>query len=164
MNKFFKITCVVLTLVLALTLLAACGGGEDAADVKGETQTWGEITLFVPEEYTLKGGDMFGEEAPNRLTLNKGESSFEYIMVGSGYTEDEAASSIDMTRSVNEGCEDIEITAGANTWTGVAYNSLGVDCVSVSAPIGDGYVLITSAGAAKDDAAFNKVLESIVVK
>jgi len=164
MKKFIKIACIVMILALTVTMFASCGGGEDSADVKGETQTWGDITLFVPEEYTLKGGDMFGDEVPNRLTLNKGESSFEYIMVGSGYTEDEVDSSIEMTRSINEGCEDIEIKAGANTWTGVAYNSLGVDCVSVSAPIGDGYVLITSAGAAKDDAAFNAVLESIVVK
>ena len=77
MKKFLKIMALALILALSVTALAACGGDSsadtgaaDASDgVAGETQTWGNITVFVPEGYTLNGGDMFDENDPDKLTI-----------------------------------------------------------------------------------------------
>jgi hypothetical protein len=171
MKKITKILALVLMLALTVTLFAACGGEKTDADgdsgdakVKGETQTWGNVTLFVPEEYTLNGGNVIDPEDPDVLTLNKGDSFRDYIMLSANFTEDNATSSIDTTRSLNDGAEDIEIAAGANTWKGVAYNASGVDCISVYANIGEGYVVVSSAGLTKDDAVLSAVLESVQVK
>ena len=172
MKKSTKIVSVVLMLVMAATLLAACGGG-NAADTdggnggsgaKGETQTWGNITVFVPEGFTLNGGDMFDKEDPDKLTLNKDGSSYEYFMVTAGFTQDNAEMSIEGTRQANEGTEDVEIKVGDVTWKGVAYTWSSLDEVVVAAPMGEGYVLFTSSGHGKDDATFKAVLESLTVK
>ncbi|MBR6916982.1 MAG: hypothetical protein IKN38_02240 [Clostridia bacterium] len=175
MKKLTKILALALMMALVVTVFAACGdkkeGAEtadnagEAASAKGETQTWGNITIFVPDDYKLTGGDMFDAENPDKLTLNtKSDSSFEYVMVSANFTEDNAVMSLDTTRELNEGCEDVEITAGANKWTGVAYNSLGVDCVALYAQIGEGYVVLNSSGMGKDNASLKAILESIVVK
>ena len=165
--KITKIIALVLVLIMTATLFAACGGsdvGDNGDDVKGETQTSGNITIFVPEGFTLKGEDMFGDEDPNKLTLSKDGSSFDYFMVSAGFTQDNAEMSIEGTRSANEGCEDVEIKVGDVTWTGVAYTWSSVDVVVVTAPMGEGYVLFTSSGHGKDDATCKTVLESITLK
>ena len=162
MKKYIKIFALVLALIMTATMFASCGG--DSSDVKGETQTSGNITIFVPEGFTLKGEDMFGDEDPNKLTLSKDGSSFDYFMVSAGFTQDNAEMSIEGTRSANEGCEDVEIKVGDVTWTGVAYTWSSVDVVVVTAPMGEGYVLFTSSGHGKDDATFKTVLESITLK
>ncbi len=171
MKKFLKIIALVMMLTLVVTVFASCGDKKEGSDegaseasAKGETQTWGNITIFVPEGYTLNGGDMFDSENPDKLTLNKEGSSYDYVMISANFTEDNAVSSIDTTKEMNEGSEDVEITAGANTWKGVAYNASGVDCISLYAKIGEGYVVLSSAGMSKDDATFKTVLESINVK
>ncbi|MBQ7715276.1 MAG: hypothetical protein IJT70_05340 [Clostridia bacterium] len=171
MKKILKIFAVVMVLALVVTVFAACGDKKEgtdedgsADDAKGATQTWGNITIFVPEGYTLNGGDMFDKEDPDKLTLNKEGSSYDYVMVSANFTEDEATTSIDTTKSFNDGCEDVEITAGANTWKGVAYNASGVDCISLYAQIGEGYVVLSSGGMSKDDATFKTILGSITVK
>ena len=92
MKKLTKILALALMMALVVTVFAACGdkkeGAEtadnagEAASAKGETQTWGNITIFVPDDYKLTGGDMFDAENPDKLTLNtKSDSSFEYVMV-----------------------------------------------------------------------------------
>ncbi len=172
MEKYVRIFALVLALIMAATVFASCGGdssadsagGNDSSDAKGETQTWGNITVFVPEGFALKGGDMFDDEDPDKLTLSKDGSSFDYFLVTAGFTQDNAEMSIEGTRSANEGCEDVEIKVGDVTWKGVAYTWSSLDIVVVTAPMGEGYVLFTSSGHGKDDATFKAVLESLTVK
>ena len=59
-----KIIAVLMVLMLTLSL-CACG----SSSLKGEEQTWGNISVFVPEGWNLTGGDLLDENDPDKLSL-----------------------------------------------------------------------------------------------
>ncbi len=168
MKKYLKILAILLVFVLSATVFAACGeSGDDTGDsgetVKGETKTGGNITIFVPEGFTFENKDGFGDESANDAKLTNDSSVFDYFMLKVNWSEESVNSSIETSRSLNDGAEDVEITAGDVTWKGIAYNSLGYDMVIVYAPMGSGYSYFTACSHTKDDATLKAILESIKV-
>ena len=196
MKQFIKVLALILALVLAIGVLAACGdkksdddkttsGSKDTKDaekvdgtkeatdtepaetndteIKGETETWGRYTVFVPEGYALKGGDAFDENNEKSFNLNGDEGFFNYFMFNL-YNEDSAKMSVETTKESNEGAEDVEIEFGGVKWIGVAYESMDIPCFSMYADFGnDEFVLVSGASNAYDSDLVNAVLSSIVV-
>ena len=178
MKKFFKLAAVLMTLALVVGMFAACGGGStvsgdtgaagtpDAPDapasVAGSTEEHGYYTVLVPEGYTLVHEDVFGDNNPDSFTINLEDSSFTYFMF-SMYDADNAQSSIEITKEMNDGAEDVSVEYGGVTWTGVAYNSLGIDCFSLYGAYGENYVLVSGAGNAYDSEITSAVLGSLTV-
>ena len=176
MKNFAKIFAFMLVLALAFTMFAACNKKDDTKksddteaekveeQIKGEEQTWGNITVFVPEGYKLNTKNLFGEEDPDEVSLtSESDEYFDYFKVTANMDENNVTSSLDTTRDINEGCTDIEFTAGGKTWTGVTYNSSGYDVVSAYAPFGDSYVLVMTASHTSDDPTFLAVIESLQI-
>ena len=172
MKTIKKVIAIMLAAALASAVLASCGnkgkvvdgsdgGNGNSATVTGEDRTWGNITIFVPDGFTLKGGDILSDENPDKLTLNSDDSDMTYVTVTANADDDNVKMGIESTRSMNEGAEDYTVAAGETEWTGVTYNASGYQCYALCAPMGDGYVMLTCAGVG--EAALNLILESIKV-
>ena len=131
---------------------------EATPEVVGETQTWGNITLFVPENMTLKGGDMFDEDNPDALTITDSSNPLKYIVV-TIMEEADIDASMDMTREINAEAGLTDITVG--DFAGFIYNSNDYDCSSLKAALGDRFVMINACSFAADDAVLATVAESI---
>ena len=182
MKKTIKFAALLMALALVICAFAACGGSKDpepanddgndtpateapAADdgVKGTVEEHGYYTVLVPEGYTLKHEDVFGDNDPKSFNINLNDSSFTYFMFNL-YSKDNAESSIEMTKSMNEGASDVSVVYNGVTWTGVAYDSLGIACFSLIASFGeDDYVIVSGAGNAYDSAITDAVLSSLTV-
>ena len=149
-----------LFVLLALTLVlsfAACGGestsstgeAEPADDsVKGAPQTWGNITVFVPDTMKLSGGSMINKEDPNALSLQLKENESHYVMFSTLSDEDTAVSSVATTKEMNASSNpvDVTFTAGGVEWKGVAYKYAGMsDCFMVYANV-SGTVFVVQGG------------------
>ncbi|MBQ7670849.1 MAG: hypothetical protein IJS45_09040 [Clostridia bacterium] len=145
MKRFIKFIAIAVVLTLALAALASCGGnaGNDTANdtgkdteadngntLAGEVKTSGNITVFVPEEFDFSGTNLFNEEDENAARLINKEDGSNYVLI-SLYDKASAESSLDMTREINEGSEDITVVYGGNTWAGVRYDSFGYDVFQV---------------------------------
>lgn len=166
MKKSFKITSLLIALVMVIGVLAACGasGGNGGSSVKGEESSWGYYTkVFVPEGYVLKGGDMLNENDKTKMNINVENTSFTYYMFSIFDSEDSVTMSLDTTKEINEGAKDVTLDVGGVKWTGVAYNSLGVDCFSMYAVYGESYVLLNAAGNAYDGEITNAILSSLEI-
>lgn len=166
----------VLALVLCAALLvcglAACGGNvqngeggnggaQDTPAVKGAEQTFGNITLFVPEEMTLTGGSMINKDDPGALTLKVTGNETHYIMFNT-VSEESAKSSIETTKEINAGAADVTLTLGDVTWTGVAYKYQETcDCFQLYATIGEKALQVGGAYFAYDGDVVKAVLESV---
>ena len=176
MKKFLKIAALMMALALVLGAFAACGGTADPADdngggkdeggttdsVKGTTQEHGYYKVFVPEGYTLVHEDVFGDNDPESFNINQDGGSFTYFMFNMN-DEDGVKMSIDTTKEMNDGAADVSVEYNGVTWTGVAYDSLGIACFSMYAPFGDNYVIVMGAGNAYDSDVTGAVLGSLVV-
>ncbi|MCQ2456576.1 MAG: hypothetical protein MJ096_04385 [Clostridia bacterium] len=174
-----KILAIVLMLVLVLSL-AACGKGEDAGtdnggketeevkeEMKGEVNTWGKISVFVPEGFTFGQGSITGVDDTDETQcyLKGGDQYDMYHYFWIVVTEEESAkSNVDMTKSVNE-AEDITIKAD-NEWTGchyvysTAFNG-DLDCGMVYRVIDGAAYQVSFCGYATDSAEMTAVLNSI---
>lgn len=180
MKQFVKIFALMMALALVIGILAACGDkkggdttgtGEGTAaetekaggEAKGETQTWGRYTVLIPDGYVLKGGDVFDEENTKAFNINNKDSSLTYFMFNT-YDEDSCKSSIDTTKDMNEGASDVSVVYNGVTWTGVAYESIGIACFSMYADFGNGdFVLLSAAGNAYDSDTTSAILSSLVL-
>ena len=188
MKNIIRFLCLTLVLVMTVAAFAACGDkkGDDtkttgasndtkaadgtkaaddtkAAEVSGEKQTWGEFTVFVPSEMTLKGGDMFSADATDAFTVSMSDNESKQLRV-SIEDEETCTSSIDTTKEMNESSnpEDVEFTAGNVTWKGVAYVYDGTSpCFQVYGEIDGRFVLVGSSYIAYDSELVNAVLASI---
>lgn len=182
MKEITRGLALVLAAVLMLGTLAACGGNggtsqaasseaessqeassQAAPVVSGEEQTWGNFTLLVPEGMTLKGGSLIDPESEDSLTLTLDENEAHYIMMDVVAAET-AEASIDATKEMNEGSEDVTLSAGAD-WKGCAYKYAGMmDCFQLYAAVGGKTVMVRSAWFAYDDDTVQAVLSSLQVK
>ena len=164
-----KILVIALALVLCLSIVACSkeGGEGKKDDVKGETQTWGQITVFVPEGYELSGGSITGSDSDDETQCSIQPTTFnmyDYWWIAIKDAED-AAASIESTKEFNNG-EDVTVTAGDNTWTGCKYvyeSSFNgsIDCGSISSEINGVTYLVTFCGHAPESAEMIAVLESL---
>ena len=168
MKKAIKIISLTLALVIALFAFASCGssseGGEEtekaADEVKGTEGTWGNITLLVPEGMVMTGGNLINEDDPDTVNLKKSDDEMTYIIVRI-FDEESAKSSIDMTREINDNCEDLTFEGAGTTWSGVQYDSFGYDIFVVYGELGEKGVMITSCGFKSDSDIIKAVVDSI---
>lgn len=167
--KLTKILSMLLVFVMVLCCLTACGGGggegdEDggnaAADVKGAEQTWGNITLLVPEGMELKGGNILDENDPDVLNIHEKDNEFHYFMV-TIYDEESCKNSISGTKDMNDEVKDVNLDVGGIKWTGVTYDVYGTPGLQVYAPINGKYALVSAYSYELDDDVTQAVLGSI---
>ena len=143
MTKFFRTALILMLAVLMVVSIAACGKNDaasgsdtssgassgDAGDsgnvaVQGKTETWGNITVAVPEGMNLKGGNALDENNPDVVNISEANNAMHYFLITVVDTEEQAASDIDSTREFNEGSQDVTVDAGVQ-WKGVQYDYSG---------------------------------------
>ncbi len=176
MKKATQFLALILSVAMLMTFMAACGGKKEASDTKtetqaetqaataGEVQTWGELSVFVPESMEMKGGDgTFAPDDPKVLWLYNKEKATDYIKVSIVDSEDNAKSNVDTTKSINEqyNPEDAAVTVGNTEWKGVAYDVNGIPVFSLYAVAGDKVYFIMSAGYKYDSEIITTVLDSL---
>lgn len=190
-NKLFK-TILILALAMLMALsVAACGEekssgsdtkdkasqsdsddkGSDTAessqeeenDVAGEKQTWGNITVLVPEDMTLTGGNALDENNPDVLNIAKKDNALNYFLITIVDTEEDASSGLETTRSINEGCKDVSFDAGSQ-WTGVTYEYSGTPVYQIYGAVGSRFAVVQSYGFDPESDISKAILNSIEVK
>ena len=153
-----------LVFVLLLGMLAGCSDSSTPAAaeaVKGSVQTWGNISIFVPEGMTLSGGSLIDPEDPDSLWIQLDENQMHYFLVNI-VDEETAVSSVDATKEMNDGAADVSVTIGSITWKGAAYKYAGMtDCFQMWASVNGKIALVQAAWYAYDGAEAKAVLESI---
>ncbi|MBR5942957.1 MAG: hypothetical protein IKZ81_06385 [Clostridia bacterium] len=167
-----KIIALILAALAAFALLAACGNGEGGgeeggASVKGETQSWGNLTVLVPEGYALTGGSLLDADDPDSLQVYLESSPLHAFTVSVVGNKDDAVASVDTTKeinAVNGGAGDVSVTAGGVTWNGYAYKYGSVDCFVLYGEVGGKWVLVSGGYHAYDSEEAVAVLGSITVK
>ncbi len=151
-----KIIAVLMVLMLTLSL-CACG----SSSLKGEEQTWGNISVFVPEGWNLTGGDLLDENDPDKLSLKDPDAdSFTYVNVLID-TEENIDNNINATKEMNEGTSDTTVKVGEAEWTGLTYESIGYKCGYLKHVAADKVYAVYFCGYATDDAAFQAILGSL---
>ncbi len=161
MKKVFKITAVVMALALVISAFASCGGG--GGSVSGETKTWGNITVLVPEGMTLKGGDVLNKEDPDKLTISKNDNAMNYFLITVSDSEDNAKSNVETTRSMNKGCKDVSVETEGAKWTGVTYDYSGTKVFQIYAKVDGRVVTVQSYGFEADSDTSKAVLGSLKI-
>ena len=182
MKLMTRILALMLAVLMLAAVMAACGekkdegktenGGSDTASqadnggaaAAGSEQTWGEITVFVPDSMNMQGGDgTFDPDDQKTLWLYDNAKATNYIKVTIVDSEDDAKSSIDTTKSMNEeyNPEDTAQTINGTAWKGVKYDASGTACSSQYAVIGDKVYFIMEAGFEFDGEIMTSILESL---
>ena len=156
MKKTIKVIAMLLTLVMALGSFAACGKGSDngnggndtgssdnggAAAIKGETKSWGNITVFVPEGYDITGE----EDDPDYVQVYLVSRPLQAFTICVVDSEEDALASIEITKEANEvngGAGDVTIKAGGVNWNGYAYKSGSDDCFVFYGKVGDKWIYV----------------------
>ncbi len=182
MKNTLKVLAAILALVLAICVFASCGkknetpasenvpasGNEPEQtepaneEVKGAMDEHGVYKVFVPEGYTLKHEDVFGDNNPKSFNINSDSSSLTYFMFNM-YSEDNAKSGVATTKELNDGASDVTLDVDGKTWTGVAYDSVGIPCFQLYAEFDGEFVMVNSAGNAYDSEIVKTVLGSLEV-
>lgn len=164
MKRSVKVLGLILALILLVSLLSACDKGAAPAaaeSVKGSVQTWGNISVFVPEGMTLTGGSLIDHDDPDALWIQLDENPMHYFLVNI-VTQDVAISGVDTTKEMNSDTKDVTLDLGGNTWTGVTYKYAGMsDCFQMWAPMNGKIALVQAAWYAYDGAEAKAVLQSI---
>lgn len=156
-----KILAFLLAVLVCVSLLAACGDDSSSDSSSGSssgsgstesanTQTWGDITVYVPDGMTLEGGNgTFDPDDPKTLWLREGNGGMNYIKVQLVDSAADAQNNIDMTKSMNEEYSPRDLTwTGPNgiSWKGVMYEASGYLCVSLYAETNGKVYYVISAG------------------
>ena len=173
-----KAIAITLALLLALSVLAACGKGGSksgksgetttaAPTVPGETKSWGKLSVLVPDGFSFEKGTMTDDADENGLRLTKTNDTFpNFYLYFTVMGLEEAQNNVDTTREWNQDSHDVQDVAdyqtGDNTWTGVCYsNETGTwTCYAIYTMLDDGnviYAMICS----KDMDVTNAVLASV---
>lgn len=174
MKKFFAI---LLALIMVLSLVA-CGGDDTSDDktpetttestasdeVTGTTESFGDfVSVLIPEGYTFERGDVFNEDNPHYVSVEK--SDWTYFNLCNFTTEDEMKSDYDYVKKTYT-YEQVDVSAnyGGIDWVGFQYgDGFGGHCFELYAIIGNNYLRVDSAGLAFDDPIAVAVLGSIVM-
>ena len=146
-----------LSIVLAFTMLAALcacgsggesGGGGGAESVKGSTQEWGNLSLFVPDGYSLIGGSLIDAEDPDSAWILLDSDNTHYFLIVIVEDKEDAVGSLEMTKEANEangGAGDVTMNAGGAAWTGYAYKYNSTDCFELYAEVNGKWVTVSGA-------------------
>ena len=171
MRKLIKITAVVMAILMCCAVFASCGGGDSSSEggkssaadtVKGKTETWGNITVLVPEGMTLKGGNILDKENPDVVNIAKDDNAMNYFLITVNDDEEGAKSGIDSTREMNEGAKDTTFSAGTE-WKGVSYDYSGVAVLHVYGEVDGKIVVVQSYGFKSDEDITKSVLGSLKI-
>ncbi len=172
MKKLIKVTAAVMAVLMCCAVFAACGGNTDTtpsgnnlsaaepADVK--TETWGNITVAVPDGMSLKGGSVVDEKDPDVVNISKDDNAMNYFLITINDDEDSVKDGIKMTREGNDGAKDISFDAG-ESWTGVSYDFSGTAVMQIYAEFNGRFAVVQSYGFTPDDDAAKSVLSSLKV-
>ena len=163
-----------ISILLAIAMLAAlcaCGSGGNGSEaepeaVKGETQEWGNLSVFVPEGNSLVGGSLIDAEDPDSAWILLDSDNTHYYLIGVVAGQEDAEDGIIATKEINEvngGAGDVTVEAGGVSWTGYAYISSGIDCFMLCGQVAGGWVTVTSAYHTYNSAETIAILESIKV-
>ena len=148
---------------------AAQSSAAESSDEKSEAsqaantadgETWGNITVFVPDGMTLTGGNALDAKNPDVLTIKKNDNELNYFLITASDDEDSAKSGIESTREFNEGAKDVSVDAGT-TWTGVTYEYFGTPAFHIYGTVDGRVAVIQSYGFAADSDETKSVLGSI---
>ena len=182
MKRIFGMIALLLAAMMVMTLTAACGtekkdegsaqtastqaAQDNAQDnaVKGAEQTWGEITIFVPDSMNMQGGD--GSVDPDdqkTVWLTDKDNAYSYIKVMIYDSADDVKVSIDTTKEINKeyNPEDVKMTVGGTEWNGVAYVAMNTDCSSLYATVGDKVYFLMIGGQKYDSDIVKAILASL---
>lgn len=176
MKYFSKVLALILAIAMLATFMVACGGkkdddksgaGADTAEpaVTGAEQTWGELTVFVPDSMDFKGGDgTFDPDDPKTAWLTDKEKATNYIKVSIVDSEDNAKSNIETTREMNKSYNPVDSSVKINDtaeWTGITYNASGTDCTMLYSVAGDKVYFVMAGGYKDNDDTLLEVLKSL---
>lgn len=167
MKKHSVLAHVFLAVVLLLCIAACDGGDREPAMPKGSLQTWGEISVFVPEGYALHGGAIVGSKTDDVKQCSiqpEKPNSYDYYWIIST-TAEKAVENIATTKEVNA-ADDITVKANGTEWKGCHYlykplSGRAVDCGSIYRTDGDIVYQVNFAGHAPDSVEMTAVLASI---
>lgn len=133
-------------------------------EVGGTTESFGDfVSVLVPEGYTFERGDVFNEDNPHYVSVEK--SDWTYFNLCNFTTEDEMKSDYDYVKKTYT-YEQVDVSAnyGGIDWVGFQYgDGFGGCCFELYAIIGNNYLRVDSAGLAFDDPIAAAVLGSIVM-
>lgn len=178
MQKISKLLALILAVAMLATLMVACGDKKsddksdnsasetDAPAVAGAEQTWGEITVFVPDTMKMTGGNgAYDPDDQKTLWLHSNEAGTKYIEVTIVDSEDNAKTNLEGTKTMSKEYSPVDLSyvspATNQTWNGVEYDALGYHCVSVYTVAGDKVYYIMSAGYTIDSGELPAVLDSL---
>jgi len=184
MKKMYKVLALVLALMMLVSVLAACGekkddskssdtasqadngdnGGSGSGEVAGAEQTWGNLTVFVPDTMDFKGGDgTYDPDDENTAWLYNKAKATDYIKLRLVESEEIAKDSVDTTKEFNQSYDPTDVTIGLDNsqWEGVTYNASGTTCLTAYATIGGKVYIVMEAGFETDDEALYAVLNSL---
>ncbi len=164
MKKTLKVTAFVMALMLVIAAFASCGGGGDSASVSGKTETWGNITVLVPDGMKLTGGNILDKKNPDVVNIAKEDKATNYFLITISDDENSAKSGIDSTRSMNKGCEDITLEFDNGKWEGVAYDYSGMEVFQIYGKVGGRIAVVQSYGFGSDSETTKAILNSLEVK
>lgn len=126
-----KALAIILTLVLALGVFAACGGGNGGGSgkvksVPGETKSYGKFTeVLVPEGFTFAGGSLIDESSEDTVRMNSDADykfNFTITVREAGAGEEHVASNRSFNSNYN--ATDVkDYKTGDYTWNGVSFNN-----------------------------------------
>lgn len=181
MTKFFRTALILMLAVLMVVSIAACGKNDaasgsdtssgassgDAGDsgnvaVQGKTETWGNITVAVPEGMNLKGGNALDENNPDVVNISEADNAMHYFLITVVDTEEQAASDIDSTREFNEGAQDVTVDAGVQ-WKGVQYDYSGSPVFHIYGVVDGRAVEVQSYSFAPDSDTAKAILGSLKI-
>lgn len=156
MKKITKIVSVVLMLVMAATLFAACGG-EGGGTTSGETKTLNGVTILVPDGFDVKEG-LIPTSTP--VVVFEKDHETKYVNVTYYDSVDAAKEAMDMTIGDLE-TADVKFDAAGITWEGKSYDLGGWPMCNIIGTIGDKVVMCQASFFASDDATMRAIVDSI---
>lgn len=156
-----------LVLILSAALLALCFAGCGAKDngVAGTIDSAGNLSIFVPDGYTMVPGGPFGvpegdENSIGLLPTDSEDTLSDYVQVYL-QTETEAKAGVELTKTLND-AKEVKKTVGNSEWTGCEYTANDVTYLSLWAPYEDKGLQVNMGGHELDDSFTYAVLDSLV--
>ena len=163
-----KIICLILAALCAVLVLSSCGETDapKTDDIKGETEEFKNLSVFVPEGMTLVAANAVNDSSGGDIktmvmSSDENEDHYFFMMLTN---KENAENSIAGSRTANDGVKDITVKAGGREWTGIAYKYENLDCFQLYGMFGETAFLISGVYFAYDNPLTNKVLSSITVK
>lgn len=160
-----KIAAVGAALTLTVSALTGCGlagsgGSADAEEIAGKQETWGNLTVFVPEDMYLTGGSVTEPEDPDTLWIQENNDQFKYFIV-SVVDAEQLEGDIKMSVEINDGETPEPFELNGTTWHGMTYTFNEKPGFQVGAEIDGVTYEVSSFSYALDDAHTTAILKSI---